>query len=358
MKKLRVLQIIPSFGVGGAEKLVIDYLRNYDKEEMEMVAVSLYAPLGSIYDSIIKENNLKVIYLDKKPGLDLSIVRKLNKIINDYNPDIVHSHLHTLKYYFFSIINKNKIKSFHTIHSQPMKDANSLDRLFNMFAFKYLGAIPIALTDNLANETNRFYKINKTKVLNNGIDLSQFVRNNQIRKELRRNLNINEDTFVLGHVGRFNVEKNHIYLIEIFRRLVQYKENTHLVLIGDGELRKEIEKKVKDLNLERKISFLGTRKDVANLYNVMDIFVFPSIYEGFPITLIEAQVSGLKCFISSEIDRKCIISNNTKTLSIDISVEKWCEEIISMKNIEHNLYNVDDYSIRKVLDKLLSFYRE
>lgn len=358
LKKIKVLQVLPSFGVGGAEKVVLEYLLNYNKENMEMRAISLYPSSNSVYDQIIQEKNLDVIYLNKNSGFDFTMFIKLYKQIVEFKPDVVHSHLHVLKYLIFSFFKCKQIKLFHTIHSEPERDVNKFDKFLNNISFKYFNVIPIALSTKMAIKNNEFYKINSTKVLNNGINMSKFKKNERIRIEIRKSLGLCDDTLVLGHIGRFDMYKNQLFLIRVLEKLVEKYRNIHLLLIGDGELRIQIEKVVEAKQLSNFISFLGTRSDIASLYNAMDIFVFPSIYEGFPMTLIEAQASEVNCIISDNIDNSCILTNNAISLSLDNSLESWCEAILSFSNVPTKLNKIENYDIKKVIQKLEILYNE
>lgn len=360
--KLKVLQITPSFGVGGAEKLVLEYLLNYNKENIEMRAVSLYGSSNSLYDNIIKEKNLDVMYLDKKPGLDTSMLKKINMAIDEYKPDIIHSHLHVMKYLIYAINKHKNIKCFHTIHSEPAKDAKYFDKFFNKLAFQKYSVTPIALSEKLAEYNNKYYKIANTKVVNNGVNLDSFVKDEKKRKDTRQALGISEDTFVIGHIGRFDKFKNQEFLVRVADKILQDRGNIKLLLIGDGELRKHIEEIVDRMNLKNNVYFLGARSDIPSLLNAMDVFVFPSLYEGFPITLIEAQAAGVRCVISDEIDDSCVLDESTIKLSLNDSLDYWSKIILESKNstdkfIRNNNYDIGRYEIKSVLNSLEEIYR-
>ena len=156
------------------------------------------------------------------------------------------------------------------------------------------------------------------------------------------------DKFVIGHVGRFRFQKNHSFIIDIFKEVCKKEPNSTLLLVGDGPLEEEIKKKVDDLGLLDKVKFLGARDDVNDLMQAMDIFILPSLYEGFGIVLIEAQASGLKCVISDSIPTDAIITKKVKRLSLDDDISIWVEEILSnkserkegIKDIEKSKYDI------------------
>ena len=158
--------------------------------------------------------------------------------------------------------------------------------------------------------------------MNNSIDAKKFTYNAEIQKSLRKEF-VFENKFVIGHVWRFNSQKNHSFLIKIFKEVVAKNKDSVLVLIGHGNLKEAIQKEVKSLNVLDKIHFLGVRKDIPRLLQMFDAFVFPSFYEGLPVTLIEAQAAGLKIYASDSITKEVELTNDIQFLSIEDKPEYW-----------------------------------
>jgi len=356
MKKKKILHVIPSFGVGGAEKLVLDYLTYFPREKADVRAISMYPNGSTHYDKLIKERQLNVYYLDKKPGLDLSMTRKINKIINDFNPDVVHSHLYCMKYLLPLVAIRSNRKAFHTIHNEPQRDAMGIDMIANKLAFKYFGVIPIALTDDLRNKVNQYYGVNNSVTVHNGVYLDKFRKIGIDAFDAKKRLGLPSNSFVIGHVGRFFEQKNHTFVIDIFYDVLKKRKDSYLLLVGDGELRGEIEDKVEKLGVSNNVKFLGIRKDIPEIFRAMDVFLFPSIHEGFPIALIEAQAVGVKCVISSVIDKNSVLSEHTLRLALDDSVEHWSEVILDPTLSNNDFRNIDDYDIMKITERLLDVY--
>lgn len=356
MKKIKVLHVIPNFGVGGAEKLVIDYLLNFNPKTTEVMAVSLYPSSNSIYDMTIKENGLNTIYLDKKPGLDISVIKKLSEIIQSFKPDIVHSHLYTVKYILPTSFGAN-FKWFHTIHNEPNKDAIGLDKIANKLAFKSGNCNPIALSKDLSINVRKYYGLKReVLVINNGVDVDKFSENKVDKLQLLKELNIPEDAFIIGHIGRFFEQKNHTFLIDIFNYILKRNDKAYLLLVGDGELNEKIAKKVEALGISKNVHFLGVRKDIPNLLSIMDVFLFPSLHEGFPLTLIEAQASKVRCIISNTIDEVAILSENTISVELNSDIEKWHRAITDQSLKNSKFGNINDYNIKNITDKLFNAY--
>lgn len=358
MEKIKVLQIIPSFGIGGAEKLVLDYLLNFDKNVIDVKCISMYGHSGNQFDKIIDDENLNVSYLNKKPGLDIKMFNEIRKVIRQFDPDIIHSHLYTTKYMLPSIMKNKKIVLFHTIHSEPSKDAVKIDKIANKIIFKKNKSYPIAFTNDMKYKIDKYYNINKTIVVNNGINLDRFKNLKLTKEEARDRIGLDKDKFVIGHVGRFSIPKNHKFLLKIYSEYIKINPNSCLLLVGDGELRNDIENKAKELGIHENIKFLGNRDDIPEILRTMDIFLFPSIYEGFPLALIEAQAANLKCIISDTIDREVILSSNVVTLSLDQDCYTWAKKIQDMKdivNVEQYL-NIDCFDIKNIINNLVNEY--
>ena len=164
-------------------------------------------------------------------------------------------------------------------------------------------------------------------VLNNGIDVSKYVFNQNIREEYRKILGFS-DELVLGHVGRFSNQKNHNFLIDIFYEIIKINKKSKLILIGTGELENEIKEKVESLSLKEKVIFLGARADVNKIMQAMDVFILPSLFEGLPVVGVEAQASGLPCIISDTVSKDVKITDSVLQISLSLPPEEWGKKLI------------------------------
>jgi glycosyltransferase involved in cell wall biosynthesis len=157
------------------------------------------------------------------------------------------------------------------------------------------------------------------------------------RKEIREKLNL-QNFHIIGHVGNFTLPKNHEFLIDVFKKLISKHNDYKLVLVGDGPMMDEIKRKVFRLDLKERVIFLGSRSDVNNLLQAMDVFVFPSRFEGFGMAAMEAQAAGLPCIISDKVPGACIVTDRVKRVSLDESLDSWANEIIEAAT--HTRYDV------------------
>lgn len=169
------------------------------------------------------------------------------------------------------------------------------------------------------------------KVIRNCIDVDAYAFDRVVREDARRELGISADAPVVGHVGRFDAVKNHSFLLDVFAELLKEMPNAVLLLAGDGSLRPEMEDKARKLGIGGSVKFLGIRSDVPRLMQAMDCFVMPSLYEGLPMVLVEAQATGLPCLISDGIPRDCDIANGSvERESLDSGTEDWAGRIGAM----------------------------
>lgn len=206
------------------------------------------------------------------------------------------------------------------------------------------------------------YRNNNYQLLSNGINLKQFSFNEKKRKEIRRELNISDDTLVVGHVGRFMPQKNHIFLIDVFKEIHDKKKDSILLLIGDGPLQDSIKDKCSSLGLDNFVIFYGTTPVVENYLQAMDVFLMPSLFEGLPITGIEAQANGLPCVFSDTITKELGITNLVRYFPLSENTGRWADEVIETaacgrRDCGQEIENAG-YSFEKTAKFLKKFYLE
>jgi glycosyltransferase involved in cell wall biosynthesis len=247
------------------------------------------------------------------------------------NYHIIHTHIRSTAYIFLKIAKKY---GFTTIaHAHNTSNGTWIHSLIkNFFQRNISKYTDIRLA--CSKEAGRWlFKNADYRVIKNAINSSLYIFNECIRSQYRKNFNMEDDTIVIGHIGRFALQKNHDFLIDIFANLYKQNSKFRLVLVGDGgEKRYAIENKVKILGLEEKIIFTGVRSDIHQLLQMMDIFIFPSRYEGLGIALIEAQAAGLQCFISDAIPKEAIVTNMVNVISLDEPATIWADKILNGMN--------------------------
>lgn len=283
---MKILQIIPGFWVGGAEVMCKNLLLSLKALGHEAVAVSLFPDRTEMCREL-EEAGIRVYYLDKKLGLDLSMIGKLKEIILEEQPQAVNSHLDSIKYAAAAARLAGVKKCFHTIHSLAEKECEGkAQKIINTTYFKLGFSTPVALSGQVRDSIAAFYGLNPEKipVIPNGIDLD--------RCTPKESYAVGE-TVELVHVGRFDVPKNHVGMLRAFKLLYDQNPQCRLTLVGDGDLREEIEKTIAELEIAPWVTLAGMQKDVYPYLKKADIFTLPSVYEGNPMSIIEAMGFGL-----------------------------------------------------------------
>lgn len=164
--------------------------------------------------------------------------------------------------------------------------------------------------------------------MNNAVDTDKFRFNEEVRNNIRRKLDV-EGKKVIGHVGRFNPQKNHEFLIDVFNEIYKKDKDIVLLLVGDGYLKEKIEEKVNKLGLDKSVKFLGVREDISELMQAMDLFLFPSQFEGLAVVMVEAQAAGLKVITSTGVTKESDITNNVEFIELSKGAEYWADIIIN-----------------------------
>jgi len=361
-KKIKIAEIIGKYVGGGVEEIVYNYTSNLDKDIFQI-------------DFIIDEDSL-FIPKEKieKAGINIIIVppyqkvwdyqKKLIKIFKENKYDIVHSHINALSVFPLRVAKKAGIKvriaHSHSTTNPKEKKKNLLKLVLRKFS-KLYSTDYMACTEFAGRWLfgDKTFENCEVYVLNNAINIDKYQFDLEKRNSKRKELGLDDKTFVLGHIGRFVAQKNHSKLVDIFYEFQKNNKNSKLLLVGQGPLMDSIKNKIKLLNIEDKVMFLGQREDVNELYLAFDCFVFPSLYEGLGMVVIEAQCSGLPCIASSEVPNVTNITNLVTFVSLEDSNEKWCNEIKRIKNDRKNYIKEikeSGYDINLETKKLMDYY--
>lgn len=289
---MKILQVIPYFCFGGAETMCENLTYALMAMGHEVTVVSLYQQRTPISERM-EESGVKILYLDKKLGLDLSMVPKLMRIMRQEKPDAVHTHLDVIKYAVAAARLSGVKRCVHTVHNVAHEEAEGcLQKIINTVYFKLGWSVPVALSPEVLRTIVSFYGLKEAKVpmIYNGVDLEKCCPKEDYCLS---------DPACLLHIGRFNEQKNHEGLLEAFSIVVKRYPNCCLRLIGDGSLQEKMEAYTQELGIRDKVSFLGTRNNVYPFLREADVFLLPSKFEGMPMTIIEAMGTGLPIVASA-----------------------------------------------------------
>ena len=268
---------------GGVESVVMNYYRNIDRDKIQFHFLCDEDSTDIPYDEIEKLGG-KVIVIPPYQKL-FKYQKELYKIFKENNYKIVHSHINALSVFPLRIAKKAgvpiRIAHSHSTSNKKEWKKNILKMILRPFSKLYANNY-FACTEYAGKWLfgKKVVERKELNVINNAIDLKKFEFNENTREDLRKELGIKEDVLVIGHVGRFMKQKNHEFLIDVFEKAIKQDDNIYLILVGQGPLEDKIKEMAKEKGIENKILFLGQRNDVNKLYQAMDIFVLPSLYEG------------------------------------------------------------------------------
>lgn len=369
-KPLKILYFIDRLRVGGIQILVKDILQHNDCSRMVIDILNLddgieYPLKTEIEDMGVKVFQLKGIWL--RTPWDVFAYRKaVNKFFEQHHDyDVVHVHSGPKNYFILKAAKKwgipVRVAHSHNTGFQSKNPAsimlgNMLKGSLKKYATHMVGCSEVACEWMFGKGC---VESGKAKVILNAINCDLFIYNEEIRKEVRKGLGL-EDKFVLGHVGRFEAQKNHSFLLDIFAEVAKKRDDTRLVLIGIGSLMEHMKRKVETLGVADKVLFLGFRNDRERIMQAMDAFVFPSLYEGLSVVLIEAQASGMPVFVSDSTTTEVSYSPHIKFLSLNRNASEWAGEIVNQavverKNMKNEIAKAG-FDINKMIDNLYRVY--
>ncbi|WP_308636709.1 glycosyltransferase family 1 protein [Paenibacillus silvisoli] len=365
MKVVKILHIVSSLSVGsGVMGIIMNVYRNLNREKIQFDFIYFIEASNSYQKEIeaLGGNCIKI----NRPSLSFATIREINDFFsrNSWKYTAMHNHEVYINFLFAPIAKKNGIRNVIT-HSHTTKYS---DRKFSAIRNKvlcfpvrrqadYYFACSKAAAKFLYGEKSLQEK--KTYILNNAVDVEKFTFNKEKSEYIKRQLGL-EGKLVIGHIGRFNEQKNHEFLIEIFSEINKVNNDAILILAGTGPLEEKIVAKVKKYNLENHVKFLGQRNDINELLQAMDALVLPSLYEGLPVVGVEAQAAGLPCFFSENITNEVGVCNAI-FISLSESSATWANKIL--KYI-HKFVRVDTapiivrngFEIKTETEKLEFFY--
>lgn len=323
---------------GGIESYMMNYYRHFDHDKIKVDFVVLGFEEGA-YDDEIAALGGKVYHVPKKSKNYFGYLRGLRKIFNTGEYKIVHSHLDAMS---MTVLKQAKkcnipIRIAHSHNTQHLTN-NFIKILINEYARKTIKdyATHLFSCSEVAGRWlfgNEAVKEGKVSIIKNAIEIDKFTFDEEKRKDFRRKLGISQNEFVIGHVGRFDYQKNHEFLLDVFADVLRTVQNAKLILVGDGDLREKIENKISTLNIKNNVILLGVREDVDNLYNLFDLFLLPSHFEGLGIVVIEAQTNGLPCIVSDAVPKEAKVTEKIKFLDSN-DIKLWSKMILEFSNIK------------------------
>ncbi|MCH5320903.1 MAG: glycosyltransferase family 1 protein [Eubacterium sp.] len=367
--KKKVLILTDKLNIGGYDIVAYNLQRNLDKEKFEVTYLVRDDKIGPLEQSAI-DSGAKVIHQPKDTLSYFKSYFYLKELLKKNKYDIIHSHLMFYSGIAMKAAYKCKVpkRVSHSHFTDPCIQNRSKLKIFiasvyhtvmrlwiRKYATDYIGCGPEAGEYLFGKKL--FNK--KGILLNNGIYTDEFSFETDKRDKVRNEFNL-EDKLVLGHVGHLNYIKNHKFLVDVFYEFQKSHPDSVLLIVGDGEQRANIESKSKELGIDDKVIITGIRTDVDELLCAMDCFVFPSLKEGFPLTLVEAQATKLPCVISDSVTKSAKLNSNIEYLPLNEKTKIWTDTIYQLIQIDRatidNSKLIDEFDIKICAKKLEKIY--
>ncbi len=330
MTPIRVLQVVTHMERGGLESTLMNYYRHIDRERVQFDFL-VHRQERAAFDDEIESLGGKLYRLPRLVPWSEGYLAALNHFFDEH-PEykIVHVHQDCLS----SVILRAAAQHNIPVRIAHSHNANQDKNLKYPIKLWYKRSIPKYTTNLFAcgkDAGDWMFGGAPYQIINNAIDATAYSFNPKKHIEMRHQLGL-ADKLIIGHVGRFNPQKNHPFLLDIFAALLKKEPNAVLLLVGGGEDMAKIQAKAHALGIAEHVRFLGVRSDVADLMQAMDVFVFPSLYEGLGIVLIEAQAAGLPCVVSNTIPREAYLTDLVTAERLSSSTETWADNILAKRN--------------------------
>lgn len=361
---VRVLHVIKEMVLEGAESRIMDLYRNIDTEKVQF-DFAVQVKEQAYFDEEIRKRGGRIYVWPKfRFGSMLKYIKEVNIFFQKHREyQIIHGHIISYGFIYQLIAKKNgvKLRIAHARTSSVERTIKGLITLLLLKPLKYCVTNCFACS-GLAGEFafgRRFMRKGKVRIIKDAIEVRDFLFSPQSRELKRIELEV-QDKFVIGHVGTFRYAKNHKFLLEVFTEIAKERSEAVLLLVGDGGLKKQIEQQAHSLGIKEKVIFAGHRNDVAELLSAMDIFLFPSHYEGLPGAVTEAQAAGLQCFVSDTVTEEVRITELLEFISLKQPAAYWADRIIKKADYQRkNMYSkiaAKGFDVKAVAEELQEFY--
>lgn len=328
---IRVLHVFAALDSGGVSNFVMNTYRRIDRDKVQY-DFAITGGKKAMFDDEAKAFGARLFYFDEGK----SLTDNLKGVLKNNDPfDAVHSHV-----FFYSglVLRTAKkcgvpVRIAHAHNAHTGESASFVRKAYEATMRQLIRSNATVMMGCSEKACRYVFGENcmsdsRTMVMPDGIDCERFAFNEEIRKKVRSEYGL-EDKFVVGHVGHFNPAKNHEKILSVFAEVTKRREDTALLLVGDGELENDVCAKAEELGLSDKVVFAGAHKDVEKMYQAMDVFLFPSRYEGFGMAMIEAQAGGLACVASDVVPEDTNADGRAVYLPLDVSDEDWANAVLS-----------------------------
>lgn len=343
MRKIRILMVLGNSGRGGSQAYSMYVLRSIDRIKFQIDFAYCYEEEGDFSDEMRSLGSKTYLIPSFRMVNYYQYQKAWRQLLSQNNYDIIHGHATGAASIYLKLAKEYNCTTIAHSHSDGYR-GNVIERFFkNLMAKKvkqysdYWFACSPKAANRLFGEDYKTYK--NYYEIPNAIDVETYKFNLNIRNNVRKKLGINEDTFLVGHVGSMSVPKNHHFLIHVFDQVLKIKPNSKLLLLGDGPLETEVRTLVDEMRLSDQVIFTRTVPNVKDYLFAMDVMVFPSLFEGFGIAVLEAEAAGLYTIVSDTVPQEVILCDYVKALSLSLSYSEWAKEAINVPNFNRSKLN-------------------
>lgn len=355
MEKIKACHIVSGLRSGGVESMIYNYCSHMSKDKFDFYLLYQH----NAFEKNIKEFTNLNFKLKRIPSKKVNLLGNYLATYNflkDNKIDVVHCHMTLMNFIPLLAAKKAgiKVKICHSHGSDVRSKSNLIEKIEDKLRKLCFENSDYHLA--CGQDAGKYlYESNDFKIIYNAIDLKKFIYNEQSRNKIRSALNVDDNCFLIGHIGRFETQKNHYFILDLMKKLNEDNIKYKVVFLGNGELYNEFVESIKKNQLDNNAIFCGVVANTNDYYSAFDMFILPSLYEGLPVSALEAQASGLLCLLSKNIDESVIVdSDRLKLLNLD--VKEWQENIV--KAIADNKYRNREINLEKFNDKHLNIENE
>lgn len=369
--KIRIAHVAGGLTTGGVEAVIYNYFSHMNVDDYELYYISYDTPNEDVKKKF-EALGFHVYEVCKKKENFIKSCMQVLKILKENKIQIIHSHM-TLISFVTSILAKGTGVKVCIAHSHLAQHITGIKKyVYGMFKWltkcsstHYFACGEEAAVYLYGKQTAHSGKV---YFMHNAIDINKYAYCEEERRKIRKELGL-EDVFCIGHLGRFTEQKNHMFLIDIFKEISVMRDDVILLLLGDGPLMHEVKSKVKSLHLEHKVRFIGSVTDAQRYYQAMDVFLFPSLYEGLAVSLVEAQCNGVPIVTSDTVTKEIKLADNYEVVSLQDDAKVWAEvvcrygreqddKVLQSRKAAYQMIEQAGYSIEREAEKLDAFYKQ
>ena len=357
--------VLASTNIGGAEMFVLNLLRNMDLSRFHVDLAVSFKEMKDGISKEVKDLGCNIFYLPYFKVYNYSqYVRAWNQFLTEHHYDIVHGHASNSASIYLRIAKKHGCATIAHSHSAGFR-GGWFQRMVKAIIASGVTKVAdywFACSEKAAEHLygKKYLNYNNYYTIPNAINVEKYVFSDEIRNKIRKELNLSEDVFLCGHVGSLTAPKNHSFLLDVFASVLLKKPEARLLLCGDGQLRADIEHKADSLGIRDKVIFKGIVRNVNEYMMAMDVLIFPSLFEGFPITIIEAEATGLPIVMSDVITREVDLTDYIYRYSLNDAPEKWasvvCEKRMIKREKMNDIISVSKYNMKTAVNMIMSLY--